>query len=276
MQRKLGIKRSFHFDDLRSIVGLDQHHAQQVEEDVSASQSSRKRVKRQRAISTDLSSCSALCYCCDEEEGEKSAKFMFSAAAIAASNDDSLMSKSSSPARLISPATSHVAVTTPELNPARPCDELSSLPCFPSLGSRNESSSDFPATAALERFMLKQRPSSDDLEVDFSPSFEEEQSDEEESYQVWPKFDDQREDLSSPRQVEGFPWQARRVSMTSRKSSTVSVSDSSSHGLSNQGQSPVSFLSMSSSSCKLEPAKSILSQRPVPTVNEIAEALSRI
>ena len=270
MQRKFGIKRSFHCEDLSSIsiVGLDQHD--QVDDDALAN-SSHKRMKRQRTISTSSSSCSALCYCCEEEENLLPAEFMSSA-----SSDDSMTPKaSSSVARLISPATSHVAVT-PELTPATPSN---CLPCFPSLRARNESC-DFPATAALERFMIKRRRSEQSLDDPDS---------DEESYHLWPKFDDQ-EGLPSPLQVEDFPWQTRRVSMASRKSSSASVQDSSNHGpstpLTNQVQkisssprtasfntAPVSFLSMVSS-CKL-PTKTIFRQT-VPTVIQITEALSRM
>lgn len=159
MKRDLGLKRSFNFEDLSSIVGLGQHA--QIEDD-SFSNPSRKRVKRQRTISTDLSSCSTLSYCW-EEEAEKSMsmmpdKFMYSSAAASNSNDDSLTVKalsSHSVARLITPATSHVVVS-PELKPAFQSEGLSSLPCFPSL---SKESSDFPATAALENFMLKQKSS---------------------------------------------------------------------------------------------------------------------
>lgn len=196
-------------------------------------------------------------------------------------NDDSstpLQKNASSSVRLISPATSH-AVVTPELNPAVPNDELSSLPCFPSLSKTRKDSCDFPATAALERFMLKQRssPSFDDVDADFSPSFEDKS--EEEPCHFWPKLD--HEDLpSSPRHIDEFPWNnSRRVSMasSSRKSSTVSV-DSSGHGpskpLSNRAQkvpspTPFSFLPMASLKF---PSKT----RVVPTVNQITEAFERL
>eukprot|EP00571_Detonula_confervacea_P015075 CAMPEP_0172309486 /NCGR_PEP_ID=MMETSP1058-20130122/9753_1 /TAXON_ID=83371 /ORGANISM="Detonula confervacea, Strain CCMP 353" /LENGTH=271 /DNA_ID=CAMNT_0013022115 /DNA_START=62 /DNA_END=877 /DNA_ORIENTATION=+ len=271
MKRELGIKRSFNFEDLPSIVGLDQH-AQQTDDD-SFSNPSRKRVKRQRTISTDLSSCSALCYCCEEDAGKAMPMMMpakFTPSSAAASNDSSTTKAPPSPsvARLISPATSHVAVS-PELTPALLSEGVSSLPCFPSLRCRNESY-DFPATAALEHFMLKQRcsdPTLDDQDSDFSHSFEDESD--EESCHLWPTFD--QEDFGSPRQVEDFPGHARRVSMASRKSpSSFSVTNSSCHD-----HEPSSFLSMTSS-CKLQPAKTFSFKRSVPTVNQITEALSQL
>ena len=79
MLRKLGIKRSFHCENLSSIVGLDRHAAQDEEED-ELMNSPQKRSKRRRSISTEDSSsysCSAVCYCCSEEEGIiKPANFM--------------------------------------------------------------------------------------------------------------------------------------------------------------------------------------------------------
>lgn len=276
MTSQLGMKRSFNFENLPSIIGLDQHA--QVGED-SFPNLSRKRIKRQRTISTDLPSCTALCYCC-EEEGERAmmpmmpAEFMPSSSA-AASNAEPLTAtatpSSSSVARLISPATSraHVVVSS-ELAPPFQSEGVSSLPCFPSLRSR-QASSDFPATAALEKFMLKQRygtqSSSDDLDSDFSHSFE----DEDDSYHnVWPQFD-RPEAPGSPCQVGEFPGHAHGISLASRKSSSSSVVTTSSH----ETKPSFSFLPVASS-CKVQPAKISVSKRSLPTVNQITEALAMI
>mmetsp|Transcript_34104 Transcript_34104/g.82465 ORF Transcript_34104/g.82465 Transcript_34104/m.82465 type:complete len:299 (+) Transcript_34104:338-1234(+) len=292
--RKLGIKRSIHCDDLSSIVGLDQHAGAGSDAPLNSS-SLHKRVKRQRAISTDSSSsssCSPVCCFWEEEKAimlpplPLEPKFLPAAgAAAASSNDDSSTppqqlpkAPSSSVARLISPATSHVAVVAPEA--AALGDESISLPHFPSLSSRSRGEScDFPATAALERFVLRQRrdePAVDDgLGGVFSPSFE--VMSDEESFRLWPKTE--REGLPSPRHIEEFPWNTRTVSMaSSRKSSTVSVMESSTpwpsipFNIKAQKASPSSFLSMDPSS-KLRPK---ISHRAVPTVNQITEALARI
>lgn len=287
MNRQLSMKRSFNCDDLSSIVGLDKHA--QVGEDALAN-SPAKRVKRLRirTISTDFTPCSGV-GCCFEDEEEKSS--MPAKPMSSASSGGSLMPKAMAPAaRLISPATSHVTVATPELTHA-PSDELSSLPCFPSLRTRSESR-DFPATAALERFIMKQRNSpvttlEDNLRLDsFSPSLEDRCYEESHSY-AWPKFD--QEDSPSPRQVDDFPQHARRVSIPSRKSSSHSVSDSSRHGpcspsLSDaRRKSPLGTYDAASytdtchftspsvpSRCKLHPNELI------PTVNQITEALAKL
>jgi len=280
MQRKFGIKRSFHCEDLPSIslVGLDQHG--QAENDAVA-KSSRKRLKRQRTNSELSSPCSAVCYCC--EDGEAS----LSKPELSASITDLICPTTlSSFARFVSPATSHVEVT-PELTPAPPSD---GLPCFPSLHSRARGvSCDFPATAALERFMLRQRSSSDseqsfdDDERAFSHSFED-RCDNESNHYLWPKFDDHHEDLTSPREV----------SILSIKSRSPSSQESFIHGRLSPSQSSIQaqqVLSHSESeiasfnpspclyppnpSCKLLPTKTIAEQT-VPTVNQITDALSRM
>ena len=267
--RKFGIKRSFNCEDLSSIVGLDLHG--RVGEDSVAASPPPRRTKRLRALSTD-SSCSAVCYCCDEEA--RAAKFMPSAP----SNDALTTPKApaSSAARLISPATSYAAVapTTPELAPMS-SDDLGSLPRFPPLTRPRSESGDGPATAALESFMLKQRSSpAPSLDQDFSPSFEDPAGDQGVD-SSWPKFD--LGDSPSPRHVDHFPW-ARRVSVasSSRKSSAVSVQESSS-GHAQKIPSPphtarFSFRPMATI-CKLSKP---LSDRHTPTVNQITEALSRI
>lgn len=288
MQRKFGIKRSFHCEDLSSIINLDQHAAQHVEGDHTV----QKRTKRQRAISMDSSPCSAVCYCCAEDEA---AKFMPSATSVDSFTqqvaDAAPSSTSTSAVRLISPATSHVAVGNPasaavvspdpELNPSPESQHgLSSLPNFPSLKkSRNETScSDFPATAALERFMLKQRrsPGPEDSNSDggeFSPSFEDDGDDN--AFDFWTKSSEQeQEDLNSPRHVSGFPWcNTRRVSMASRKSSSASVKETNDHS----SVPPFTCLS-GTSACKLQSSRSKtrFSRRPITTVNQLTEALARI
>ena len=265
--RKFGIKRSFNCEDLSSIVGLDLHG--RVEDESAAASLPPRRTKRLRALSTD-SSCSAVCYCCNEEAS--AAKFMPSAP-----SNDALTPKApaSSAARLISPATSHAAVgpATPELAPMS-SDDLSSLPRFPPLTRPRSESGDGPATAALESFMLKQRSSPvPSLDQDFSPSFED-PAGEQGVDSSWPKFD--LGDSPSPRHVDHFPW-GRRVSVasSSRKSSAVSFQESS--GLTQKIPSPphtarFSFRPMATI-CKLSKP---LSDRHTPTVNQITEALSRI
>lgn len=276
MQRQFCIKRSFNCKDFSSIVGLDQHHQLG---DNALENSPRKRTKRQRTLSTHPSPSSAVYGYC-EEKGE-----MFPAnITSSAPSHGSLEPEMPSMARLISPATSHVAVT-PELTPAHPSI---GLPCFPPLQSRARiESCDFPATAALERFVLKQRCTNqplEDIDSDFSPSFEDECD--EDSFRLWPKFDD-REGMMSPCQVEDFPREMRRVSMASRKSSSVS-DENSSHDrpsmASSDGASkalmppkttsfnmmPFSFLAVTSS-----PTKAI-SQQQVPTVNQITESFARM
>lgn len=181
-----------------------------------------------------------------------------------------LLQKTASSARLISPATSLAAVITPELTSAVPSDELTSLPCFPSLSRTRSQSRDFPATAALEHFMLKQRSSpSFDEGGGFSPPLEDRS--EEESCQFWPKLD--HEDLpSSPHHIEEF-WHTRSVSIasSSRKSSAVSV-DSSCNQVQKRVPSSGPFSFMSMTSFKFKSSKT----RVVPTVNQITEALERL
>jgi len=270
MQRKFCIKRSFNCEDFSSIVGLDQHH--QLGDNTSEN-SPRKRTKL-------VTSPSSAIYGCCEEEGEM---FPANITSLAPSHG-SLEPEMPSVARLISPATSHVAVT-PELTPAPPSI---GLPCFPPLQSRARiESCDFPATAALERFMLKQRcikQPLEDIDSDFSPSFGDECD--EDSFRPWPKFDN-REGVMSPCQVEDFPREMRRVSMASRKSSSVS-GENSSHNRPSMPSSdgapkallspkttsfnmmPFSFLALTSS-----PTKAI-SQQQIPTVNQITESFARM
>jgi hypothetical protein len=140
------------------------------------------------------------------------------------------------------------------------------LPCFPSLRTRTDSC-DFPATAALERFILKQRSSPvTTLEdhPDLSPTSEDRCDDELTSH-AWPKFE-----------LDDFPQQARRVSVGRRKSSSHSVSDSFHHGASSSACEPTNTLSSkftfpsSPASYELEP------KQPVPSVSQITEALAKL
>jgi hypothetical protein len=108
-----------------------------------------------------------------------------------------------------------------------------------------------------------------------------------EPYHLWPQFD--QDDVSSPRQIEHFPWQARRVSVISGKSSSYfSTSDSSNQMPSkdqvvkpslgcSDGDTGASIFSLRtmSSPCKLQPSKA-QSWQSLPSVHEITEALSRI
>lgn len=276
-QRTLGIKRSFHCGDLSSIVDLNKYNIQA--EDDGVAEQSRKRVKRQRAISMDggSPSCSATCSCCGEEEEVGKGLMSLSSVKFMPTTT------TSSTVRLISPATSHVTVNshhsaanaTQEFAPVSSNDAVSSLPNFPSLRSARNESSDFPATAALERYMLKQRrsptPSEDDVsDQDFATSFEDDRGDEETS-DCWTNFD-QEEGLTSPRHVEDFPWITRRVSMTSRKSSSASVHESS---VKSNDSVPHSLLPMASA-CKLLPFKNVPHQRPDTTVLQLTEALAKM
>lgn len=281
MQRKLGMKRSFNFEDLSSIINSPMPAPVEDAEDESSY--SGKRSKRLRVVSYDSSLGSACC-CCEGRNDAFPSKVLPSF-----SSDDSLgQATPHSVARLNIPATTHHTVVTPELTSSAPpsSDASSSAPSFPLLPARDASC---PATAALDRFMLKQKISSSDSDQcdgALYPLCDDDES----SYccSSWPKFD--HEDLASPRQMDRFPSQTRMVSW---QSSSTLMSDSSSccysmQVSSNQGRpkanetdcsingvhTSLSVLSMPTS-FKNGPSKNI-SQRPIPTVNQITEALAMV
>ena len=251
MNRRLGMKRSWNCDDLSSIDDLERHHARAVEAQSLTSPSNNnfsphKRMRRYRATSLDSS----------EEKPTMPAQFTVAASI----SDDSI-----TPKALVAPpipaSPSHVAsnaVVTPESNSSS-SDEVGSLPYFPSLRRNRSVSCDYPATAALERFMVKHRSSPTALlgnssEDHFSVSFED--RDDDFNHQIWPSsnfdHDDDEED-----EDKAISNQTRRVSMSSRKSSALS--------------------SASTSSCKLHPSpKSISKQRVAPTVRQITKALESL
>ena len=249
MNRRLGMKRSWNCEDLSSI-DLERRHARAMEAQSLTSPSNnnfspRKRMRRYRATSLDSS----------EEKPTIPARFSVAASV----SDDSI-----TPTALVAPrpsSPSHVAsVVTPESNSSS--DEVGSLPYFPSLRRNRSVSCDFPATAALERFMVKHRSSptsallGNSSEDHFSVSFEDSRSDDDYNQQIWPSsnfdHDDDEED-----EDKAISNQTRRVSMSSRKSSALS--------------------STSTSSCKLHPSpKSIPQQRVAPTVRQITKALESL
>ena len=249
MNRRLGMKRSWNCEDLSSI-DLERRHARAMEAQSLTSPSNnnfspRKRMRRYRATSLDSS----------EEKPTIPARFSVAASV----SDDSITPKALVAPRPSSP--SHVAsVVTPESNSSS--EEVGSLPYFPSLRRNRSVSCDFPATAALERFMVKHRSSptsallGNSSEDHFSVSFEDSRSDDDYNQQIWPSsnfdHDDDEED-----EDKAISNQTRRVSMSSRKSSALS--------------------STSTSSCKLHPSpKSIPQQRVAPTVRQITKALESL
>ena len=250
MNRRLGMKRSWNCEDLSSI-DLERRHARAMEAQSLTSPSNnnfspRKRMRRYRATSLDSS----------EEKPTIPARFSVAASV----SDDSITPKALVAPRPSSP--SHVAsVVTPESNSSS--DEVGSLPYFPSLRRNRSVSCDFPATAALERFMVKHRssPTSSLLEGNssedhFSVSFEDSRSDDDFNQQIWPSsnFDHDEDEEDEDKAISN---QTRRVSMSSRKSSALS--------------------STSTSSCKLHPSpKSIPQQRVAPTVRQITKALESL
>lgn len=189
---------------------------------------------------------------------------------------------------LVSPATSRGAVTP--CNMPVPSPTGNSLPCFPSLASMSSSracdkhkeGSELPATAALERVMLKQRRSP-------SPQYIDQVLDDEQSIEFSHAFDEEdycEDVVPSPRHVKGLPPCdiSRRVSLSSPKSSYVSIQDGTSVPfnspsyqrmmLPNNTSSPNDILA---SPCKVPPQqKKDAHQAAGPTVNQITEALSRM
>ena len=270
MQRRLSIKRSFHCDD---IAGLDR---QDESPQSSSSPHKHKRMRRirQRATSLDSSKfCAAVCFGCDgggrDREGPKTTSPLmtkFTPSVSASVSDDSFTPKvSSSLASIFSTLPSNVTTAattvTPESSAASSSgstDEVGSLPFFPSLIRNRSVSCDFPATAALEQFMLQQQtvnsPTTNCL-VDGRGHRIAEDKDDGASNHIWPSFDNAEEDKDvhhalrrkSPRNVDGFPL-TRRVSTSA------------------------------SSSCKkLHPSRSSLNEdQDAPTVNEITEALETL
>ena len=266
------MKRSFHCPDLSSIgdsVGVVD--ASRDEYDYYQQPS-----KRRRADST-VTSCSAVCYCCWEEDRTsctESSLFLPPVSAMKPSH------------------TSTIHAVTPELAPVEmpSSEELRVVPSFPSLKGLKSSSScidECPATVALERFMLPQKSAGrlidsqdDDDEGEFAHfSFDEQPCDDSHS-SPWAK-EESEASLSFPRKFDSVVIRSsqeaddgtsrpRSVSFSSRKSSmTSSVSDSSwsSRTIESVHADSSSILSMLSS-CTLEPTKKQLSKRSIPTVNE--------
>jgi len=261
------MKRSFNCPDLSSIAdsvgvvdaGRDEYDYYQQPS------------KRRRADST-ASSCSAVCYCCWEEDGTSCCI-------------ESLFLPPSSAMEPRLTSTTHAV--TPELAPVKTpsSEELRVAPSFPSLkGLKNSSCIDLcPATAALERFMLPQKSvggpigsQDDDDEGDFAHfSFGGDDS----NSSQWSKQGSEAPlpfprkfgsvVIPSSQEVDDGSSRPRTVSFSSRKSSLASsVSDSSwsSRTVDSVSADSSSLLSMLSS-CTLEPTKK-QSKRSIPTVNE--------
>eukprot|EP00984_Skeletonema_dohrnii_P030508 scaffold22029_cov134-Skeletonema_dohrnii-CCMP3373.AAC.2 len=266
----LRMKRSFNCPDLSSIsdsVGV-----------VDASRDEygyyQQPAKRRRADST-ASSCSAVCYCCWEEDR------------TSCTEESSLFLPTSSAATEPSRSSTTHAVT-PELAPVEmpSSEELRVAPNFPLLKGLKDSSScvdECPATAALERFMLPQKSavsrltnSQDDDEGDFAHfSFDEQPCDDSHS-SSWSKHDSD-ESLPFPRKfdtsvipsqqdVDDGDKRPRTVSFSSRMLSLASVSDSSWSSRTIDSVSADSSLLSMLSSCTLEPNKK--TKRSIPTVTE--------
>ncbi|KAL3780981.1 hypothetical protein ACHAW5_010436 [Stephanodiscus triporus] len=145
-----------------------------------------------------------------------------------------------------------------------------------------------PATAALERFMLRRRgrsPSPTDVD-DHSPSFEEDDLEDGRSLMGGGGS------LDSPRHVGDFPWRwggggsggwpqersssAAAAVVPPRESSFQSVSFANRTPVTRPLFAPVSFLSLASS-CTLSSSSSS-SQRPTADdgIHQLSEALSRL
>lgn len=274
MQRRLSIKRSFHCDD---IAGLDHRQDESPQSSSSPHKHKRMRRIRQRATSLDSSKfCAAVCFGCDggggDREGPKTTSPLmtkFTPSVSASVSDDSFTPKVFSSLASIfstlstSPSNVTTAATSSAASSSGSTDEVGSLPFFPSLERNRSVSCDFPATAALEQFMLQQQtvnsPTTNCLvdgrghRIASSPS--EEDKDDGASNHLWPSFDnaEEGEDVhhalrrKSPCNVDGFPL-TRRVSTSA------------------------------SSSCKkLHPSRSSLNEdQDAPTVNEITEALETL
>jgi len=146
--------------------------------------------------------------------------------------------------------TSQVAVVAPLLAP----------PCFPSLGARTaDEGGARPATAALERFVRQEMRPND---LGFSLSFEEDRDDEGPSCQAWPQFDHQ-DYLSSPCRIEDFPWPERRVPPAPETPSSSYLRDSAD----GDWFAPLPLTGLTADA---------ICPKTAPTVNQIAEALSRL
>ena len=168
MQRRLSIKRSFHCDD---IAGLDHRQDESPQSSSSPHKHKRMRRIRQRATSLDSSKfCAAVCFGCDggggDREGPKTTSPLmtkFTPSVSASVSDDSFTPKVSSSLASIfstlstSPSNVTTAATSSAASSSGSTDEVGSLPFFPSLERNRSVSCDFPATAALEQFMLQQQ-----------------------------------------------------------------------------------------------------------------------
>ena len=279
IQGFLGMKRSFNCPDLSSISSS-----------AAAEVAFRHQppTKRRRADSTASSSCSALCCCCCEGDIKTSSCSELFFLPPPSSSPATSMEETSRQAVTTSPA-----AVTPELAPVKmpSSEELWRAPSFPSLrGLKHQESSsscDYPATAALERFMLPQKGVSvliDSQGDNDGDDFDHYSLDDDAHSSPWSKLDKNEEEeafLPSPRKFDSVMStspssqndgrrRSRIVSFSSRnssrKSSLSSVFDSaSSKAIVDYSSS--SLLSLLSS-CTLEPTKKQFSKRSIPTVDE--------
>ena len=262
----LGMKRSFVCTDLHSIGaadelssvvdGRDEYEYYQISH------------KRRRADST-ASSCSAVCCSCCWEGDRTSCNESFSFLS------SSMMEESSSTPATPSLVNHSHAIVTPDMAPITmpSSKEVCMAPSFPSLKGQ-ESPSSYPATAALERFMLPQK--ADTTLIDSSSSecgFDHFSFDDEPCADLPEEekaFSPSRFDSAIP----SSPWhddgrrKPRTVSFSSRKSSLASVDSSSSSRTIDSASADHSSLLSMLSSCTLQPNKKDLSKRTIPTVNE--------
>lgn len=297
MMRKLGMKRSFHSVDLPSIASFEQDASSSSGEE--SSMPNHWTIKRRRAVSADSSFSPSGCWVDDNDENT-----------VLQTRVDA---SSYSNVQLVSPATSsslssHVAVVTPMPTSNLPIDEAvsSSSTCIPSLRSRrcrrDKDTTTFPATAALERFMLQRRGSNlsillDDQDDDDCPiAFKIGSTDlgdscpSSSSSSTWLNFDREHE-LSSPRQVHDFPLEddvSSRRSSVSVACSPPPMTKTTTTTTTSQHEPPTLSLRkkevcsdsdvaccVAAPSMEFHPVKSFALQ-PRINVNQLTEALARL
>ncbi len=273
------MKRSFHSVDIPSIASFDQHAG-----DREMSSTLNKVVhflpmKRQRAVSADSSFTTTCRWCGGEDDQRTSIKIP---PVDAVSSDDHL----ESPATVMSSQVLVAVVTPASTSNLTVDDVLDRRPCLPSLSKRRDKSKSdaFPATAALERFMLQRRGINQPVLLDDQDSGDSERQSDGQAFQSssWQNLDREHE-LSSPRHVRDFRSEEDASIRSSFAGFSCSPPSSPSHHepptvLWRKIVCPESELeccATASPSLEIHPTKSVSFKSRI-NLNQLSEALARL
>mmetsp|Transcript_15323 Transcript_15323/g.32402 ORF Transcript_15323/g.32402 Transcript_15323/m.32402 type:complete len:298 (+) Transcript_15323:231-1124(+) len=278
MQRKFGMKRSFHCEDLSSIVDsltpapIDHTH----DDDTIYADNRNKRI---RVVSYD-SSLASVCSFHDRINGRNATLPLTTMSSW--SSDDYVAEES--PFSFTKPVTPEFGPTIHQFGTSE--DSSLDVPSLPLLSS-NVDKSLFPATAALDKIVSNERMSVTDSalwEGEISPfcgdQCNDSDGDDHSSFcNPWPIASHEENPLS-PSQVNHFPSQSFSTKMSDFPMN-FSAGTKSHHGDSNNADeaanakvTPSFHLFSLASPRRARSRRTALKQRPIPSVNQITKALA--